>query len=544
LILRCLPLALFLVACGDDSSPADAGSTSDARAPDAAADGGTDPGPDAGEPIRVLFVGNSYTDYNDLPSVVRALGAANGAPIESESILLNGGQLADHWLMTGARERVQAGGLDAVVMQGQSVEPILDAKSFYGYATEFANAIDASGAEGVWYATWARRAGDTFYADTGYTPESMTTGLENGYEFAARMHGDPVARVGAAFQIALAEIPGVELYMIDGSHPSPAGTLLAACVITQAITGEAPAVPDPAPLEIPVALATELCAIAPRVRCDTTEAFCDGACVDAQFNAQHCGGCGACPGTDPCRFGVCGCDPGFTGCEVEPPGSEPVRLCVDTAADTSHCGGCGIACDAGEVCAGGDCACPLAGAQPMTVESLAAGDGCEVESDRGGEACNAAAHAYCASFDCFTSGFGSPTGHAPMVDELMCVSGEVRETTYTALAALVPACDGVAERASQSCATAIHRFCVSTGAASGFGPLASEGDAVTVTCLPSATIARTTMATLQTFISRCVPDASSCSAPAWSYCASLGHAGGFGPVEIADTDADVVCLDH
>lgn len=543
MILRWSRLAFFLVACGDDSSSMDAG-TADARPPDGAIDPGTDGAvPDAGAPLRVLFVGNSYTNYNDLPAVVRALGAANGFPIESESILLNGGQLADHWLTTGARERIEAGGLDAVVMQGQSVEPILDAKSFYGYATEFANAIDAAGAEGVWYATWARREGDMFYADTGYTPESMTTGLENGYEFAARMHGDPVARVGAAFQIALDEIPGVELYMIDGSHPSPAATLLAACLITQAITGETPIVPDPAPLEVPFDLATELCAIAPRVRCDTTEGFCDGACVDTQYNAAHCGGCGiACAGADPCRLGMCGCDAGQTGCEVDF-GGGPVRTCVDTAVDTSHCGGCGIVCDVGEACLDGDCGCPLAGAQPYTVESLSPRDACEFESQRGSEACNAAVHGYCASLDCFASGFGSPSGHAPMVDEVMCVAGDVRETTYTALAALVPACDGVAERVSQSCSTAIHRYCVSTGAASGFGPIASDGDAVTVTCLPAATVARTTMSTLQGFISRCVPDAASCSAAAWSYCVSLGHVGGFGPVEIADTDADVVCLD-
>jgi hypothetical protein len=288
--------ALALVAaCGDDGGGTDA-SAPDASAPDASIDASAPPDAgapeDAGPPRRVLFVGNSYTYVNDLPAVVTALGAATpGAAVTTETIAVGGATLYDHWVSTGARERIEAGGLDTVVMQGQSLEALGGKSGFEPTAAMFSGAIRDAGADGVWFATWARRAGDPSFPD----PDRMTREIEYAYRRAADLDGDGLARVGLAWQIALAEIPGVVLHDADGSHPSPAGTLLAACVILQAITGQTPRVPDPPPLGVPPETASALCAIASRVpgeppSCPGTQRLCDGACVEVQWDAAHCGG--------------------------------------------------------------------------------------------------------------------------------------------------------------------------------------------------------------------------------------------------------------
>jgi len=68
-------LLTLSVACG----------TSSMEGIDAAGDAG-----DAGEPaatpptIRVLFIGNSYTQVNDLPKVVAALGESSQSPVRFE----------------------------------------------------------------------------------------------------------------------------------------------------------------------------------------------------------------------------------------------------------------------------------------------------------------------------------------------------------------------------------------------------------------------------------------------------------------------------
>ena len=132
---------------------------------------------------------------------------------------------------------------------------------------------------------------------------------------------------------------------------------------------------------------------------------------------------------------------------------------------------------------------------------------------------------------------------APAAWAVMCVNGDVQATTYAVLAARVPECDGVSERVGQSCTTAIHRFCAARGAVSGFGPVQSAADIVTVTCLTRATVVRTPLATLRSHASRCDPHPVTCSTASWNLCVSLGHAAGFGPVEAAGDDVDVVCVD-
>jgi hypothetical protein len=50
----------------------------------------------------------------------------------------------------------------------------------------------------------------------------------------------PVAAVGDAWVVARKQRPDLDLYVSDGSHPSPAGSYLAACVIYATLTGRSP----------------------------------------------------------------------------------------------------------------------------------------------------------------------------------------------------------------------------------------------------------------------------------------------------------------
>lgn len=76
-------------------------------------------------------------------------------------------------------------------------------------------------------------------------------------------------------------------------------------------------------------------------------AYCDGACIDVQFDANNCGGCGdACAADSYCEYGECRCEGGLVECGGD---------CVDTFDNDDHCGQCGNACDANEACMFGGC---------------------------------------------------------------------------------------------------------------------------------------------------------------------------------------------
>src|SRR5262249_20860239 len=79
--------------------------------------------------------------------------------------------------------------------------------------------IQRGGGKTVLYLTWARQA----------KPETQTQ-LNNVYRQAAQSTGALIAPVGMAWAAALKGDSTLVLHDADGSHPSPAGTYLSACV--------------------------------------------------------------------------------------------------------------------------------------------------------------------------------------------------------------------------------------------------------------------------------------------------------------------------
>ena len=180
-----------------------------------------------GAPLRVLFIGNSYIYVNDLPSVVGDLATAAGEKrrFAAEEVLIGGASLERHLAQGDALKAIARGGWDVVIIQEQSMRPI-DAPG---------DAVKQAGARLVFYETWAREA----------TPASQDS-LSHVYHRAAELTGGNLAHVGeawAAFRATETVAAGTHsaLFNPDGSHPSGAGTYLAACVIYATLYGKSPA---------------------------------------------------------------------------------------------------------------------------------------------------------------------------------------------------------------------------------------------------------------------------------------------------------------
>jgi hypothetical protein len=215
--------------------------------------------------LRVLFVGNSYTFVNDLPGWVHRLGDSSGvAMVTVDSVAVPAATLADHVATTGAIDRIHEGGWTHVVLQGQSVEPLTDPASFEAAAATLAAEAKKVGAAPVFYETWARRAGDAVYQEawSGGTPAAMQAGLRAEYQKVADAAGAAVAPVGDAREKALAELPAIDLFAADGSHPSVAGTYLAAGVFHATLTGHSPVGIADRPMELAAADASALQGVA------------------------------------------------------------------------------------------------------------------------------------------------------------------------------------------------------------------------------------------------------------------------------------------
>jgi len=181
--------------------------------------------------LNLLFIGNSFVARNDLPGLLTELAASALQPrtIVTDTVLVNGASLRQHWNAGKALEKIRGGKWDYVVLQEQSTLPIKNATRFHENVRLFAPEIVASDALVLLYLTWARlHAPETQAALTGTT-------LAIAEEFNAR-----VAPAGVVWEKLLQAHSDLPLHDKDGSHPSPLGTYLAACVFYATLFQESP----------------------------------------------------------------------------------------------------------------------------------------------------------------------------------------------------------------------------------------------------------------------------------------------------------------
>jgi hypothetical protein len=184
--------------------------------------------------LRVLFIGNSYTSVNDLPATFARLAASAGRPVETGMIAPGGAFLADEAASADVAGAVAGTHWGVVVLQEQSERPAsneVDAAMIPAVITLTGEAR-AAGASVYLLATWAHRDG---WPGARQDYATMQRAIDAAYARAASRSGTFVVAAGDAWQRARAEAPGIVLWQDDGSHPTPAGTYLAACVLLRSI---------------------------------------------------------------------------------------------------------------------------------------------------------------------------------------------------------------------------------------------------------------------------------------------------------------------
>ena len=224
----------------------------------------------AGEPpLKVLFIGNSYTYVNDLPALIEGLAdAAGGRKIETGQHLIGGCTLERHVKDKKAIEKIQEKKWDVVVLQEYSLNAILHREAMFKYARVLDEEIKKQGAKTVLYLTWARQhipqmqdggdpATSSDYAKVMYQMSGaakntafeqwcgqhktgLIGGLDGAYFDLAKELSTQVAPVGMAWKKALTADPKLVLHQPDKSHPSPTGSYLAACVFYATLLNKSP----------------------------------------------------------------------------------------------------------------------------------------------------------------------------------------------------------------------------------------------------------------------------------------------------------------
>ena len=197
---------------------------------------------------RILFIGNSYTYCNEYPMLLKELAWYEGHYIEGVTYQHGGYTMKQHLADHISRETVAMGGYDYAFLQDQSLSTLrigtIADKNVVGEMGKMVAKVKekSPNAKCIIEMTWGRRSGNdttkskalqdikTAHPEYFESYEAMQKVIIANTTAMAKELGVGLSPVGVAWEIVRRERPDIELYVKDGSHPSDAGSYLAAAV--------------------------------------------------------------------------------------------------------------------------------------------------------------------------------------------------------------------------------------------------------------------------------------------------------------------------
>jgi len=201
-----------------------------------------------------MFMGNSYTGWNQLPTILKELALEAGDSIFVDGNVIGGYTLGipgqGHLHNTTSIGMIERGYWDYVIMQEQSQMPTIP---YYrdGYTFPAADSLNKIIQESnacvktMFFMTWGRKYGGEQCVNTHCSPVfvdyfHMQDSLESAYMYMTLSNEAMCAPVGISWSNSIANGDPIELFAADQSHPSLAGSYLAACTFYAAIFQKSP----------------------------------------------------------------------------------------------------------------------------------------------------------------------------------------------------------------------------------------------------------------------------------------------------------------
>ena len=193
---------------------------------------------------KILFVGNSYTYFHDMPECIFApMAREAGLDVDVQAVTHGGYKLswyADPENPEGQRLRsvVKDRHYDYIVLQDHSLSTIEDPGAFFGGLRAMKELLEAHTEKFILYSTWGRKPGCVTLEEIGMTNEEMTRHIAEHYTEAGERLRMLVAHVGRAFVAYRQAHPEEELYFEDLHHSSALGSTVAAREILNTILAD------------------------------------------------------------------------------------------------------------------------------------------------------------------------------------------------------------------------------------------------------------------------------------------------------------------
>lgn len=197
---------------------------------------------------RILFIGNSYTYCNLYPMQLKELAWYEGHYLDCTLYFHGGYSIKKHLADHVSRETVEVGGFEYAFLQDQSISSLrIGTSADQNVVGEMGKMVAqvkkySPNAKCIIEMTWGRKDGDnatkskalqdikTAHPEFFESYDAMQKVIIKNTTAMAQELSIGLSPVGVAWEIVRRERPDIELYVKDGSHPSDAGSYLAAAV--------------------------------------------------------------------------------------------------------------------------------------------------------------------------------------------------------------------------------------------------------------------------------------------------------------------------
>jgi hypothetical protein len=193
--------------------------------------------------MKVLFIGNSFTYFNEMQEIFQNLCTAAGHDVIARRRTVGGYGVEHHTDFESEHGKAVlsdlAEGWDYVVIQGMSSQPALNRGLFLEKSRILAEKIRECGAKPLFYQTWAYQDGTQKLASTDMTYSDFFAALKEGYALAAAENDAPQVYVGQLFFDLNQPAGPLALICEDHFHPTLLGSFAAAvCFFCHFFPGE------------------------------------------------------------------------------------------------------------------------------------------------------------------------------------------------------------------------------------------------------------------------------------------------------------------
>lgn len=194
------------------------------------------------EPMNILFIGNSYTHMNNMPSIFEKLAVKAGKNVYVEKNTRSGASFKVHSEREDMYEAIKSKKWDYVILQGYSREfahtPQHIDTATMPYLIKITDSIYANNpcTNILLYMTWGYDNGfsENPALDT-YT--KMADSIARGYQYVSDIFNLPIVPVGKVWK-QVREKGIINLYAQDKAHPNINGSYLIATTFYEAIFNE------------------------------------------------------------------------------------------------------------------------------------------------------------------------------------------------------------------------------------------------------------------------------------------------------------------